>query len=196
MTLVADLRLRFGAVRLPTRLYLPSPSTAASDARALVFWLASKNAGDALCRELCAVTAAVVLELGSPKAASCGRYAMAALGWAAEHAGELGADPGRLIVGGQRAGAEQAVRLAVQARDGGWPALSRQVLVLPAFTSVSIAPSDLAGTAPATIVTTGGREDGARRYAAALREAGVQVRELVTDARRALPLHDLARALR
>lgn len=195
MTLVADLRLRFGAVRLPTRLYLPSPSAVAPDGAVLMLWLASKDAGDALCAGLCAVASAVVLDVAPCEAPGDGGYGMAALEWAAEHAGELGADPGQLIVGGQRAGAERAAQLAVQARDSGWPALRRQALVLPAFTADPIARSHLAGTAPATIVTTGARQDAASRYAAALREAGVEVRELVSDARRALPLHDLARAL-
>jgi acetyl esterase/lipase len=56
-------------------------------------------------------------------------------------------------------------------------------------------PSGVAGAAPATIVTTGARQDDGRRYAAALRAAGVEVRELVSDARRTLPLNELARAV-
>ena len=61
---------------------------------------------------------------------------------------------------------------------------------------VGPAPSAVAGAAPATIVTNGTRHEVGRRYAATLREAGVEVRELVSDAQRALPLNELARALR
>jgi acetyl esterase/lipase len=67
--------------------------------------------------------------------------------------------------------------------------------VRPAFSDLCPEPSSVAGAAPATIVTGGARQDDGRGYAAALRGAGVEVRELVSDARRALPLHELARAL-
>ena len=121
---------------------------------------------------------------------------MATLGWAAEHARELGADPEKLVVGGQLAGAALAARLAVDARDSGWPVVSRQMLVRPEFSDSCPVPSEVAGTPPATIVTTGSRRDDGSRYAATLRDAGVEVRELVTGARRALPLGELVRALR
>jgi hypothetical protein len=52
------------------------------------------------------------------------------------------------------------------------------------------------GAAPATIVTGNARHDDGRRYAAMLRGAGVEVRELVSDARRTPLLHELARAVR
>ena len=48
--------------------------------------------------------------------------AWAALNWAATHAGELGADPARLVVGGESAGATLSALVAQRARDGG-PAL-------------------------------------------------------------------------
>jgi acetyl esterase/lipase len=70
-----------------------------------------------------------------------------------------------------------------------------QVLVRPAFSDLCPAPSAVAGAAPATIVTGGAPRDDGRGYAATLRDAGVEVRQLVNDARRALPLHELARAL-
>ena len=122
-------------------------------------------------------------------------YEAAALGWAAEHARELGAQAGRLLVAGQLAGAARAARLAIDARDSGWPVLRRQVLVRPAFAQRCPVPVHLARSAPATIVTSGRRGDDGSRYAAALRDAGVEVQELVSDARRALPFEDLARTL-
>jgi acetyl esterase/lipase len=44
-----------------------------------------------------------------------------ALEWAAEHAAELGADPGRLLVAGQGAGDAVATAVASQAQAAGWP---------------------------------------------------------------------------
>ena len=204
MALVADLKLRFGPVRLPARVYLPSPHAVAGAGPALVVWFAARKTGDMLCRDLSAAAAAVVLELPSDDVASGSGDDLAALGWAAEHAFEFGVDRGRLAVGGQLAGAARAARLALDARDSGWPALRRQLLVRPAFGGLGLAPSDVAGPAPcdvagiapATIVTSGLRTDDGSRYAAILRRAGVTVQELVSDARRALPVQELARALR
>lgn len=193
MTLVADLRLRFGQTRLPARVYLPLPSARAAGGTPLVIWLTGRNARDVLCRELSAAAAAVVLELRRREEGSAGGYEVATLGWAAEHARELGAHPDQLVVGGQAVGAALAARLAVDARDCGWPVVRRQVLLRPAFSDACPVPSEVAGTPPATIVTGGSRRDDGRRYAAALRDAGVEVRELVGDAGRALPLGELVR---
>jgi acetyl esterase/lipase len=194
--LVADLKLRFGPTRLPARLYLPSPSTVSSSGAPLILWLTVRNAGDPLCREFSAAAAAVVLELGRPpEGPNGGGQEVVALGWAAEHARELGAQEDRLVVAGQLAGAARAARLAIDVRDSGWPVLRRQVLVRPAFTQPCPVPLHLAGSAPATIVTAGRRGDDGSRYAAALRDAGVEVQELVSGAQRALPLQELARTL-
>ena len=195
MTLVADLRLRFGRTRLPARVYLPLPSSTVAGGTPLVIWLTGRNARDALCRELSAIAAAVVLELGKGEGGNARGYEVATLGWAAEHARELGAHPDWLVVGGQLVGAALAARLAVDARDCGWPVVRRQVLVRPAFSDSCPVPSEVGGTPPATIVTTGSRRDDGSRYAGALRDAGVQVRELVSDARRALPVGELVRGL-
>lgn len=109
--------------------------------------------------EACTRAGAVVL------AASCAtlRDAAAALEWAADHAGELGADPRRLAV----AGGEVAAALAVHARDQGWPPLARQVLIGPDLDGPA---GSLAGVAPATVIDAGA-------YAARLRDAGVEVEE-------------------
>jgi acetyl esterase len=194
VTLLADLRLRFGPTRLPARVYLPAPSSVPAAGAPLVLWLTGGGARDVLCQDLSASAAAVVIELGCR--GGCGdRYDIEALGWAAEHGPELGAGTSSVAVGGQLAGAARAARLAVDAHESGWPVVRTQMLVRPAFSDLCPAPSAVAGAAPATIVTGGARRDDGRRYAAALREAGVEVRQLVSDARRALPLHELARAL-
>lgn len=195
MTLVAELKLRFGETRLPARVYLPLQSAIPAGGTSLVIWLTSRSGRDLLCREISATAAAVVLEL------RCGegggeRYEAATLGWAAEHAREFGAHPNKLAVGGQLVGAALAARLAVDARDCGWPGVSRQVLVRPEFSASCPVPSEVVGSPPATIVTAGWRRDDGSRYAATLRDAGVDVRELVSSARGPLPVGELARGLR
>ena len=55
----------------------------------------------------------------------------AGLAWTAEHAAELGIDPGRLIIGGGSAGGGLAAACALMARDRGGPALLAQMLIYP-----------------------------------------------------------------
>ncbi|MGW0971229.1 alpha/beta hydrolase [Streptomyces sp. NPDC002516] len=51
--------------------------------------------------------------------------------WIAEHAGELGIDPARIIVAGASAGGGLAAGLTLLARDLGAPAIAAQVLICP-----------------------------------------------------------------
>jgi hypothetical protein len=53
------------------------------------------------------------------------------LEWGADHASELGADPRRLLLGADQAGTGLAAALARHARDRGWPAITRHVLIDP-----------------------------------------------------------------
>lgn len=55
----------------------------------------------------------------------------AATVWVAEHAAELGGDPGRLAVAGDSAGGNLAAAVALAARDRGGPTLSAQLLLYP-----------------------------------------------------------------
>lgn len=55
----------------------------------------------------------------------------AGLKWTAEHAGELGFDPERIIVAGASAGGGLTAAVALLARDRGTPALLGQVLLCP-----------------------------------------------------------------
>ncbi len=58
--------------------------------------------------------------------------AWTALRWVAEHAAELGGDPGRIAVAGDSAGGNLAAVLAQMARDAGGPAVRFQLLWYPA----------------------------------------------------------------
>jgi acetyl esterase len=110
--------------------------------------------------------------------------ASAVLGWAADHAGELDADPDRLLVAGEGAGAALAAAVTLHARDEWWPAIVRQVLIHPDLDAwnasvpyaSSLREAPLAGAAPATVVS--GSDDDGSCLAARLREAGVEVEEL------------------
>jgi hypothetical protein len=100
---------------------------------------------------------------------------LAALQWLAEHGGELCAAPKRLIV----AGGARAAWLAVGAHDSAWPELDRQVLVHPRFGPENPIPSGVAGVAAAIVVCGRDSRDDGPRYAALLRDAGVDVEQVV-----------------
>ncbi|MFI7538290.1 alpha/beta hydrolase [Streptosporangium sp. NPDC049376] len=51
--------------------------------------------------------------------------------WVAEHAGELGIDPQRIVVAGTSAGGGLAAGLALLARDRGGPRIAAQMLICP-----------------------------------------------------------------
>ena len=118
--------------------------------------------------------------------------ATTALQWAADHADELHADPGRLLVGGEGTGAWLAAAVALEARDDGWPSVVSQLLVVTTTSDTAAGAArlvpplrgpSLAGVAPAIVVTIGDgpHEVDARRYASRLRGAGVRVDELHHD---------------
>lgn len=57
--------------------------------------------------------------------------AYAAVQWVAEHAVEIGADPGRIAVGGDSAGGNLAAVVSLMAREQGGPSLAYQMLFYP-----------------------------------------------------------------
>jgi acetyl esterase len=65
----------------------------------------------------------------------------AATAWVADHAAELGGDPGRLAVAGDSAGGNLAAAVTQRARAGGGPAIAAQALVYPAVDFTTARPS-------------------------------------------------------
>jgi acetyl esterase/lipase len=65
----------------------------------------------------------------------------AGLLWTAEHADELGFEPGRMIVAGGSAGGGLAAALALRARDQGGPELLGQMLICPMLDDRNDTPS-------------------------------------------------------
>jgi acetyl esterase len=59
---------------------------------------------------------------------------LAAVRWAADHAAELGIDPGKIAVAGDSAGGNLATVTAMRVRDEGGPALAGQLLIYPVTT--------------------------------------------------------------
>jgi acetyl esterase/lipase len=138
---VADVQLRGPGGPLAARAYWPVPGGTTIAAPALLVLLAGNGSGtdgldrlDTLCRGACAHVGVVVLAVthrpvapGDPDAA-IDDWA-AAVRWAADHARQLGADPGRLLVAGTGAGGSLADAVARRARDDGWPEFMGQVSV-------------------------------------------------------------------
>jgi acetyl esterase/lipase len=137
---VADVQLRAPGGPLAARAYWPVLGEAVA-APALLVLLPGDVAGaggldriDALCRGVCAHVGVVVLSVMHRSAApdipaAALEDSMAAVHWAADHAAQLGADPGRLLVAGTGIGGPLAHAVARRARDDGWPAITRQVAV-------------------------------------------------------------------
>jgi acetyl esterase/lipase len=190
---VADVQLRGRAGPLRARAYWPVSASRAASASTrpplLVLFPRSTGAGgptEGLGRGLCSLAGLVVLAVRCRPAApdSLGAAledATTATQWAADHARELGADPGRLVVAGEGVGADLAATVARQALDQGWPPILRQVLVRPRLGAATLGADALADLAPATVVigAAGGDDnDDGRRYASQLRRSGVPVDEL------------------
>ena len=116
---IADLQLRGSTSPLPVRVYWPGQS--ARPVPVLVLCIVGAGAGaqaEATCRRLSEDVGLLVLAVSCVAGAQDGT---SVLEWAAEHAAELGADPGRLLVAGPGAGGAVAAAVAAHARTAGWP---------------------------------------------------------------------------
>lgn len=70
----------------------------------------------------------------------------AALAWTAQHAGELGIDPARIVVAGASAGGGLAAALALMARDRGEHSIAYQLLIYPMIDDRMTTPSSTLDT--------------------------------------------------
>jgi acetyl esterase len=135
---VTDLTITGPGGELPLRLYRPASQRPLP---VLVYFfgggwvLGTIDTADGVARSLANASGALVVVAGyrlAPEhpfpAAADDCYA--AVRWVAGHAGEIGADPARLAVGGDSAGGNLAAGVALRARPGG-PALAGQLLVYP-----------------------------------------------------------------
>jgi acetyl esterase len=148
---VRDLILPGPAGELAARLYRPA---GAGPLPVLVYFfgggwsLGTLDTSDGICRRLTNLTGCATVSVGyrlAPEhkfpAAVQDCYAGAA--WVASHAAELGADSGRLAVGGDSAGGNLAAAVTLLARERGGPAILHQLLVYPNTDYQSQTPSML-----------------------------------------------------
>ncbi|WP_407538267.1 alpha/beta hydrolase [Deinococcus radiomollis] len=128
------------ASELPARVYTPTgmgpfPLIAFFHGGGFVAY--NLDTHDSVCRELCQNVGAVVVSVEYRLAPEF-RFphptddAYASVKWLGEHAQELGADPARMAVAGDSAGASLSLATALQLRDSGGPALAAQLLIYPA----------------------------------------------------------------
>jgi acetyl esterase len=153
---VTELTVRGAAGQLGARLYVPR-SAPMSGGGLLVFfhgggWVVGDlDSHDAYCRDLAEEAGIRVLSVDyrlAPEAEApvAAEDAIAAFGWAVEHAEDLGADPSRIGVGGDSAGGNLAAVVAQQTVRRDLPAPALQVLIYPAVDLVGRRPSrDLFG---------------------------------------------------
>jgi acetyl esterase len=126
---------------IPVRVY--TPEGAAEPRPLFVFYhgggwvVGSRDSYDAVCRVLARESGCVVASVEyrlAPEFPAPAPFedAYAALEWLAANAAQLGAQPGRLAIGGDSAGGGIAASVALKARDAGGPAIAHQLLVYPA----------------------------------------------------------------
>ena len=140
---VQDLHIpaRDGAA-LPARLYAPSGDAGLPLLLYLHgggFTIGSVATHDVLCRELARLAGCMVVSLDyrlapEHKFPTASNDAWDALAWLAANAAALGADPGRLAVGGDSAGGTLAAVNAILAKGAGLP-LALQLLIYPGTTA-------------------------------------------------------------
>ena len=100
------------------------------------FVVCSLDTHDGMCRNLCAGSGCVVVSVDyrlAPEAKfpAAPDDCLAATRWAVANAAALGADPGRVLVAGDSAGANLAAVTALRIRDEGGPKLLGQLLIYP-----------------------------------------------------------------
>jgi acetyl esterase/lipase len=130
---------------IPVRVY--TPQGAAGPRPLLVYyhgggWVnGSRDSYDAVCRQLTESSGCVVASVDyrrAPEFPAPAPFedAYAALDWLAAHATDVGAEPGRLAIGGDSAGGGLAASVALHARDNAGPSITHQLLVYPAVAEI------------------------------------------------------------
>jgi acetyl esterase len=127
---------------LPGRLYVPFGQPGSAPAPLLVYYhgggwvIGDLDTHEGPCRFLAAHSGASVLAVDYRLAPehpfpAAAEDAAAAFRWALAHAAELGADPIRIGVGGDSAGANLAAVASLAAREEGGPTPAMQLLIYP-----------------------------------------------------------------
>jgi acetyl esterase len=140
---VEDVSIPTAEGSLSARVYRPVGVEGDAPPPALVYYhgggfvVGSVEIFDPLARSLANATSSVVVSV-EYRLAPAHPYpaaiddAYAALEWVGANAADLGADPARLLVGGDSAGGNLAAVMALRARDEGGPRLAGQLLYYPA----------------------------------------------------------------
>lgn len=107
------------------------------------FIICSIETHDAMCRQICRRSGAVVVSVDyrlapENKFPAAPDDCFAATKWAAEHAREIGGDPERLAVAGDSVGGLMAAVCAIRARDLGGPSIVAQILLYPVTDHYSV----------------------------------------------------------
>jgi acetyl esterase len=136
---VEDRRIPGPAGQIPVRIYTPQ---APGPLPIVVYYhgggwvIGTFDTHDAVCRHLAKQAAAVVVAVDyrlapEHKFPAAPEDCYAATCWVASNAAALGADAGRLAVGGDSAGGNLAAVVSLMARDRGRPSIAFQLLVYP-----------------------------------------------------------------
>ena len=124
---IADVGLRYLAPGARARVHWPASVADPTVAALVVLFAGPDDPVDDLVDELIARLGAVVLTVSAAHALE----GHAAVSWAADHAAELGVDPARIAVVGDRSGAAVAERVAELTVEEGWPPLRHVALIWP-----------------------------------------------------------------
>jgi acetyl esterase len=142
MARIEGLEVPGPAGTLPARFYVPGGLPAGELAPLLVYYhgggwvIGDLETHDGVCRFLAAAAGVAVLSIDyrlAPEHSfpAAVEDSLAAFTWAAANAAELGADPARIAVGGDSAGANLATVVSMLARDAGGPTPAMQLLIYP-----------------------------------------------------------------